>query len=163
MNIEQIKGDLIVQFKYGKVKFGYKDTWSMDLVLKQIIADGVRKFKEVIIEKKDTDYVSVPISVFTKEELSNFVDVTDEHFQRWVDILDKIIYAFEDNEPSTDDYNYTHEFIRGEPDEHGNTSMTILRSDENEHQRWLNDSKIHKDKVLDGRKLFAEHFDGLWW
>ena len=152
-----------MQFKYGKVKFGYKDTFNMYGTLGPIIVGGVRKFKEVIIEKKDMDYMGVPTSTFTKEELSNFVDVTDEHFQRWVDILDKIIYAFEDNEPHLADYNFTLEFISGEPSANGTIPLEILRSDENEYQRWLNDSKIHKDKVLEGRKLFAEHFDGLWW
>lgn len=151
-----------MQFKYGKVKFGYKDTWGMNWVLKQIIADGVRKFRDTIVEKRDTGCVGVPNSVFTEDELTNFVDVTDEHFQRWVDILDKIIYSFEDKEPCSSDY-YDVQMVCGEPDSRGLIPVTIVRSDEDAHEKYAEDYKIHWEKVLDGRKLFAEHFDSLWW
>lgn len=143
----------------GEWQFGYKDTYGLDSTLNPIIAAGVRKFKEVLVTRnKDGKCFGVPSSVCYSD------NVTDTDIQNWFDILDKIIYTFEDKEPDISAYNYNIKMINGDVDPvTGNTQVFFECDNDQEYNRYTNDLEIHVKKVQDGLNLFAKHYKDLWW
>lgn len=144
------------------VQFGSRDCYDLRIVLGKINANAIRTFKETI-EKRDKEGLMYGLPCDVCEFDDNYgVKDWQAAKQKWFDILDAIIYALEDKEPCSSDY-YDTQMICGEPDSRGLIPVTIVRSDEEAHEKYAEDYKIHREKVLEGRKLFAEHFDSLWW
>ena len=152
-----------MQIKKGKVLFGFKDTFSMDSVLAEVICAGVTKYKEVISEKNRK---GIPSSIYDEVELT----VNDEHedfeglcYKRLDYVLDEIIYAFGDNAPDIMKYDYDYDEVSNTPDQFGNKTYSLVCNNKEELLRYETDSSTHDKRCEEGRLLFAKHFDGLWW
>ena len=142
----------------GKWEFGYKDTYSLDDSLSPIIAAGVRKFKDVLEERNNRNAcIGIPHSV------CNGGEVDDDSVKKWFDILDKIVYAFENKEPDSEGFDFeldrTFEKIEGTK----LNRMNINCSDDDAWDRYIEALKEHRAKVQEGVDLFAKHFKDLWW
>lgn len=149
------------------LQFTSRDCYSLHDALGKINANAIRKFKETI-EKRDREGLmyGLPNDVC---EFNDDYSVKDwgAAKKRWFDILDKIIYALEDNEPCTLDY---FEFIEGPL--HGEKSdcngVTLTRwnmvPDNNEgYEAFKKAEEEHGKKVKEGLELFAKHFLDLWY
>lgn len=138
----------------GKWVASRRDVWDLDYTLSPIILAGLVKFKETIIKSK---YSGVP-SLFVKGE-----DVTDEEVKEWHNIIDSMIYAFDnDNIPDIQDYNFKINLEYGEKST-GSTQIFLNCDNEEEKQRYYKDLEDHQKKCEEGRILFAKYYENLWY
>lgn len=133
--------------------FNYKDTWSMDNTLQPIILEGLKKFKSVLEDRCSNNLsgCGYPVSLNSTEE--------------WFEILDKMIYAFDDKaEPDLDDYGINYEFSPRKKGEDGRVRSSMKRLHTEEQDKAYRDARDEWNrKVKEGRQLFAKYFDNLWW
>lgn len=124
----------------GKPMFGRRDTIDFS-TLGEIIHAWLVKFRDDYVELGLT---SIPVGLSQEE---------------YLDIIDKMIYAFADIEPE-----YSGEIRKKtvEPDEHGLIPFKLEVSDEEAWQQYKEDVREHEHKVAEGLKLFGEYFRSLW-
>lgn len=150
------------------IVFGVKDTWDMGSTLSPIILAGLKKFKEVVTSPEHAMWRGIPGKLIMdlypdlegqmNEEQSAAADV------EWLNILDKMIYAFDlNNEPELKDYNFKFSHRILERYEDGSSRITIEHSNEEEYQRYRADEAEHYKKVEEGHMLFGKYVDCLWW
>lgn len=159
------------RFNKGEWKFSYKDTFSLDMVLKPIIASGLKTFKQVI---KSKNLKGIPINVISEcefyskyeNDISLNYNFTEQEMeiaeQLWYEILDKIIYAFDSEEPTWKSVGYDSKliFIPSEKNSYGSIEFKDIKGNK---QDWLDAVKLHNKKVEEGLQLFSKHFNNLWW
>ena len=147
-----------MRFKGKKPIASVKDTWSLDYILDPIIHTLLVKFKEVV--QSEDNCAGFPSAV-----LSDINDLTceerDEYGLRtWHEILDKMIYAFGDNEPELEDGMI--EMITT-PSEEDPALHNITFNTSPEYDIYTKDIDEHHKKVKEGRELFIEYYDNLGW
>lgn len=167
-----------MRLKGKKPIFNYKDTWSMDKTLSPIIAEGLKKYKEVV---ETSEFGGVPGTLVCEMFPDTPFNHTDEQIEmaseRWYEVLDLMIYAFEDKEPNLEDYNFEFHQVwasRREQESEGveegrekaieeNPTFTIENDNEVEYNRYREDEKAHNLKVDEGLQLFGKFYKNLWW
>jgi hypothetical protein len=155
--------------KYGKIIFGYKDTFSLDYTLSPIIAAGLIKFKEVITDAKNFDTVGVPTKVLVELFGDKQHEFTEEELslgsKRWVEIIDKMIFAFSGEEPDIKDYAFSFGEWKTEPVEGGYRLLksSLEPNNKEEYQRYKDDQLLYQNKKEEGLQLFAQYYENLWW
>lgn len=131
----------------GKPVFGRKDTIDFS-TLGEIIHAWLVKFRD--------DYVKL-------ELYSVPCDLADEYGDdaqaKYVEIMDKMIYAFADVEPEyAGDISCVSEPIEGSQF----LKMDVQVSDEDAWDQYVKDCDEHQRKVQEGLKLFGEYYRSLW-
>ncbi len=135
-----------------------RDVFSLNDTLRPIIAAGLKKY----LEEKNHRLFGNP-NILTDEE-----DWEVQHLH-WVGILEKMLYAFDADEPSIEDYDFDFYCLNDKGERTGifdikaNTSYTIEHTHDEEYQKYKEESKVHEDKVQEGLDLFAKYFRNLWW
>ena len=133
----------------GKPVFGRKDTIDFS-TLGEIIHAWLVKFRDDYV---NLELPSVPADI--AEACSNH----EEARQKYIGVMDKMIYAFADEEP---EYAGTF-YCAGEPIENSRLfSLDIQVSDHGAWDRYMEDCDEHERKVAEGLKLFGEYFRSLW-
>ena len=136
--------------KGKKPIFSYKDTWDLTVVLNPIIAEGLIKFRDTL-EHSEKNFIPCNLTPNAPKGWEG-VHVYDEGDidlkQEWLDTLDKMIYAFKNEEPE-----YEGDFI----------PMTLTPTDESLWEKYLEDMNRHSERVKEGLHLFAKHYHDLWW
>jgi hypothetical protein len=149
------------------VRIDSYDTWSMDSTLSYIIAPMLKQLKE-------TKH-GIPMSMSAFEYDSNstqgsfeFYSDTDQCVfdtaeKQWNEILDKMIWAFEQNNIGWED-KYTKQSaeldMKEYPEDEGKECVPIRWKTEGEYD--LEGMKLHLEKIEEGYKLFGEYFSNLW-
>jgi len=145
-----------MRMKGKKPIFGYRDTFDLNSTLTPIIHAGLVKFREVITSSDHEFARGVPgmvLSVHFPEYDSNG-ELPDGSFEKWIEIIDKMIFAFDESRvPDISEYNLLYECFDDDIDE-GN---------EDRHKKYDSDMREWRIKVLEGRQLFTEYLDCLWW
>lgn len=144
--------------------FSYKDTWDLETVLNPVIAAGLRKFYEVKHSPK-SKWFGVSGKVIHDYQVANGLDIRmdtskellEKVDQYWDEILLKMIYAFEDKEPEGVSYNFDWDVVFDPK------FRMVLTGDPKEKERYDKDCETHRQKVLEGRQLFIDYYDCLWW
>lgn len=126
--------------------FNIKDTYSLDSTLSPIIAGALKKFKEVSEMPKHEDWFGTPASLC--EGLPH-----EEAILLWAEIIDKMIYAFDSEEPEIPDGIYDAELLLEEV-------SGEVEEGRNQYQALLSE---HYERVSEGTELFAKHYRDLWW
>ena len=131
----------------GKPVFGRKDTVDFS-TLGEIIHAWLVKFRDDYVK---LELYSVPCDLVDK--------YGDEAQEKYIEIIDKMIYAFADVEPE-----YAGEIsITSEPiDSSEYRRLHTHVSDEGAWDQYMKDCDEHEKKVEEGLKLFGEYFRGLW-
>lgn len=118
-----------------EVVFEDYDVSAANVVLAKIIATGLTNFKARLLEMDAAGTVyGVPIPFDDEVDGDYFVVAKN----KWLEILDSMIYAFGVEEP-------------------------MLPSTEDGLGKWYLDRDEHWRKVDDGRAKFIKYFDNLWW
>lgn len=143
---KQWKGDK------NNVKMQYKDSFDVDQTLAPIIAECVKNYRKVIIENDNFG---------TPQEIVNQCKDFEEARQKWIDILDKIIYAFDSPEPE-----YEGDFIEGP--EHRKQDGKFIKwdmqpTDLQAWERYQVETEEYWVKKQEGFELFGKHYQSLWW
>lgn len=131
----------------GKPVFGRKDTIDFS-TLSEIIHAWLVKFRDDYVK---LDMYSVPCDIAEQ--------YPDKAQEKYLEIIDKMIYAFADVEPE-----YSGEITL---EKHPTESKKYYRietqvSDEDAWEKYMQDCKEYQQKVEEGLILFGEYFRTLW-
>ena len=140
-------------------KASRKDTWSLTHTFNPMILAGLRAFRD--IEKHGVPSCIVDHEASEKDWKTEIARADKE----WHEILDKMIYAFdESNDPDMDnyDFHFKREKIEEESSEHF-TRVKLKVIGEDEHARYIEDEEHYKIKRQEGLDLFAKYYNDLWW
>ena len=124
------------------IVFGYKDAWNVDMTLSPIIAKCIRKY----MEPSESDYFGYP------EGLTP---------EKWLVILEKICYAFESKEPEMPDG--TLQMRRSTANKQGHIPCTVEIVDQETYDRVTKETEEWDKKKKEGRELFAQYYEAMWW
>lgn len=139
-----------------------KDTWDLQEVFNPIILAGLQKFTA---EKR----YGVPGAIFVEVKDTYTTEDTNEASVLWEQILQDMIYAFKNEKPDLDNYDFEFYWTLANSDIKvdmkdipPNTGMNILSTNETELARYRADEKAHEIKVQNGLDLFAKYYNCLW-
>lgn len=141
----------------------YKDTWCLDSTLSPIIAAGLKKYIEVI--KRNNNCAGIPmLDHFECDDTGNIKD-WGKCQQEWYDILDKMLYAFEDNEPDILKYNLNWDRIQSPSDnpKYANARVKFVQTNKEGSEQYERDMRDWEKRRLEGLELFGKYFINLWW
>ena len=140
-----------------------RDTWSLDNTLAPIIHSGLVKFKEVITSP-DT-CAGIPQAYVTwgddhEEQEGEF----DRQFNLWVADIDKMVFAFSGDEHEVHyEGGWEDGEHHGEVCEAGSRRHDKVPTNPEELKLVREAEKCHHVAKQEGRKLFATHYESLWW
>jgi len=142
--------------------FKYKDVISLDETLSPIILAGLKKFKEELIECKCGSYPAKMYELVGVGDMEPTIGQDEMAWQMWLEVIDKMIYAFDqDEQPNMDFYDF--DFVMDSfPTEEGFTRMSIDVTNQAEYDRFREDENDWYEKCKEGRMLLSEYFDSLW-
>ena len=155
-----------MRLKGKKPIFNDEDTYSMDNTLRPIIAEGLKKFLEVL-KKQDSDpengSFGIPADfVGGSSGDDDYDDKTEQGTKDWFLVLDKMIYAFDTSEPELRDgvleMTIPYPLREEEPLEANINVLDQVAYDEHKKEcaSWEKNKK-------EGLSLFAMYYDNLWW
>lgn len=132
-----------------QVKIDPWDTWSLDCTLSYIILASLKEFKKdlhsypSLIDHKNSSYIHAV----------NFDDSDkDAGMKIWVEILDKMIYSFDEKINETN---------KPEP-EFISEGKRIFDYEIKDKEQWYKDLEEYETKVQEGFELFGKYFQNLW-
>lgn len=147
-----------------KIHLDNYDTWNMNSTLSLIVVPMLKQLKETKHGAPWTDDEDVPehLRSTAAPAKENEWDTDDNHFLRWDWIMDEMIWAFEQDNNDWEEQFYS-----------GNVDYKFVKNDK------MNCSKLvggpnhtfkidfegmdkHRERVANGRRLFAKYYDGLW-
>jgi hypothetical protein len=153
------------------------DTWNLDHTLALIIYPALVQLKMTkhgvpsdLVEVGGENYSQQDSFDFYKESHS---DAFNEACKRWDEILDKMIWSFE--QLLKDDYDslYHHgkaEYDWVESDKTmtnpltGKVEKTFQMLDKNPNEHWYDfeGHQLHEERMREGFELFGKYFQSLW-
>ena len=141
-----------MHMKYGKVVFGHKDVFELSYTLRPIIHAGLVKFKDTLVSREEKG-AAFGVPIFEEIEGGHM----EESLKYWFEILDKMIYAF-DEKTAPDIMKYDIGF----PKDILDIGKVPVTNPEGLDKYW-EDCLTHRQKVDEGLRLFAKHYEDLWW
>src|SRR5690554_6672662 len=127
--------------------FTTDDVISLDETLSPIILAGLRKFKEELIESKYGSYPAEMFDLIGVEGYNPTIGEDEDCWNKWLEILTKMIYAFDPKEePNMDEYGF--EFEWQDDPETGQVSIDV--TDKTEYDRFRDDEKDWERKCKEG-------------
>ena len=139
--------------------YGFRDTFDLSSVMRPIIQEGLIKYREVIVDRyrDENACVAIPFSESPDEDI-------DQSFWKWVSILDEMIVGFSE-EPDMDDYDFNIYMVESPELGSGNgfRASKVEIDNREEYTRYANDVKDFHRRAAEGRMLFAQYYENLWW
>lgn len=159
------------------VKIESFDTWSLDHTLALMIYPALLQLKATkhgvpneFCEVGGEDYASQDSFDFYKESHN---DAWTEGARRWDEVLDKMIWSFE--QIVKDDYDDKYHHGKAEYDwvktdtlypnpVTGVPEPTYQMVDKNPDDHWYDSEghKLHEDRIQEGLELFGKYYRNLW-
>lgn len=153
------------------------DTWSLDHSLAYIILPALLQLKatkhgiphEFVAEVGGADYDSQDSFDFYKETHSESFDIA---CKRWDDVLDKMIWSFQ--QLVFDDWESQYSHGKSEYDWQpltdyvdpttGKTEKTYKMVDKNPTEHWTDyeGMRLHEERIQEGLELFGKYYRHLW-
>jgi hypothetical protein len=151
------------------------DTWSLDHTLAKIILPCLIQLKATKhgipanLTERDTDYEQQTFDFYDEDD--DLVYKTDEVL--WNEILDKMIWSFQQLAIDNYDSKYHHgkgeyEFVESDKtflnSVTGKVEKTYQMVDKNPDSHWYDyvGHKLHEERIQEGLELFGKHFRNLW-
>lgn len=159
------------------VKIDSYDTWSLDHTLAHIIYPALLQLKATK-HGVPHEFADVGGEDFTDQDSFDFYKETnkeafDEKVKQWDEILDKMIWSFQ--QLACDDYNdkYYHgkaEYDFVESDKmypnplNGKLEKTYQMVDKNPDEHWFDAEglELHEKRIQEGLELFGKYYRALW-
>lgn len=153
------------------------DTWSMDHTLAMIIYPMLLQLKATkhgvphdFAEVGGESYESQDSFDFYKE---NIDELFNERIKSWDDVLDKMIWSFQQIADGDYDSKYHHgnaEYDWKETEKlypnpiTGIMEPTYQMVDKNPDEHWYDHvgHKLHEDRIQEGLELFGKYYRNLW-
>ena len=167
---------------YGRRKIDVQidgfDTWSLDHTLANIIYPALLQLKatkhgvpsEIVSDVGGEDYVSQESFDFYKETHQESWEIAAK---RWDDILDKMIWSFEQLLKDEYDTMYHHgttdwDWIKTDKQFPnpltGKLEATFQMVDKDPDAHWYDSEghRLHEDRIQEGLELFGKYYRSLW-
>lgn len=154
-----------------KIHIDYHDVWSAEHTLAMIIAPTLKKLKEVKHGSPSVDNEDVPenLRAYKKDPDDMSEDDSTIH-ERWMWVLDEIIWTFEQHamEDDMDQFHHNSDQLEmvSTPVEGKKVSELTFnhQKDPNKPAYWVDyDGKdLHNRRKANGRRLFAKYYEALW-
>ena len=154
------------------------DTWNMDHTLAIIVYPMLLQLKatkhgtpsELVADVGGEEYAEQYSFDFYKETHN---DAFDEATKRWDEILDKMIWSFEQLAMIEYDSQYFHgtrdwDFVKTNKQYPnpvtGKVEPTYQMVDKNPKSHWFDADglQLHEDRIQEGLDLFAKYYRSLW-
>jgi hypothetical protein len=153
------------------------DTWSMDHTLAHIILPALMQLKESKMGVP-SEFADVGGADYTDQDSFDFYkDSHDESFdiavKRWEDILDKMIWSFQ--QIAMDDYEDQYQHGTAEYDwvpsgtpfidpNTGQPEDTYRMVNKNPEEHWTDyeGMRKHEERIQEGLELFGKYYRHLW-
>ena len=157
-----------MRYSKGKWVASNRDTWSVDSTLNKIIYAYIKKLYDGLSK---SECHGVPMVYVDRQAAIDGLedgcegDVSKADALRFKD-LEELLWVFGTEEPDISDYDFHMEIVRGEPNERGNTPITILTTGVNgeaEKERYHNDCVAYDKRKKKGYILFGEIYNTLDW
>jgi hypothetical protein len=160
-----------------KIEIEQFDTWSLDHTLALIIYPALLQLKDTK-QGVPSEFAEVGGEEYTDQTSFDFYTDTcaesrDEGIKRWDEILDKMIWSFQ--QLVGDDYSsaYHHgeakyEFVKTDktfPNPvSGKVEKTFRLLDTNPEDHWYDHEghSLHEERIQEGLMLFGKHYRSLW-
>ena len=130
-----------MRLKGKKPIFNVKDTWSLDSALNPIIAEGLKKFKDVIMSDNVAGYPQQVI-----DESPNPLSIH---------AVPGFIKDGEHGAKLNPDYD--------KMDDSGNFPCEFEITDQEKYDNHKANDAEHHRKVQEGLELFSKYYKSLWW
>lgn len=138
----------------GKWVASKRDVWSLDYTLNPIIYAALVKFKEELLK---CSFSGVPADLCIDD------NCTDESVVAWHQVLDKMIYSFDESkQPDIKDYDFKINWEKIPTGREGYTRIVTSCTNDEERDRYHNDCREHAEQCQLGRELFARYYKNLW-
>jgi hypothetical protein len=161
-----------------KIQIDYWDTWSLDHTLAKIIYPALLQLKEtkhgvpsgLVEDVGGEDYAMQESFDFYKDTHS---DSWDEAAKKWDEILDKMIWSFQQLADDDYDKKYHHGEAKYDWKESdklypnpvtGVMEPTYQMVDKNPDEHWYDHvgHQLHEERIQEGLELFGKYFRSLW-
>ncbi len=142
-----------------RIKVHKYDTWNADHTLALIIVPVLKdlrgfKYGSPLIDDED---VPDDIRSTSADPKENEWDVDSNHHKRWLWVLDEMIWAFEQHADS----DWESKFHSGDVD-WSLKDNTIVEGPNHTFEVNREDLNKHRERMANGRRLFAKYYDCLW-
>lgn len=157
-----------MRYAKGKWIASSKDTWYVGTTLNKIIYAYLTKLYDGLSQSKCH---GVPMRYVNQQAI---IDGLDNSYDADVDKadllrrkdLEELLWVFGTEEPDISDYDFSIEWVDGEPKENGNVPVTFVTTGINgeaEKERYHNDLTNYHERKEKGYKLFGEIYSTLDW
>lgn len=156
------------------VKIDKWDTYSLDSTLAHIILPALEQLKVTTHGSAFVDDSDVPENIrsTSAKPKENEYDIDEFHHDRWIWVLNEMIFAFESKiEDSWKDKYYTGEidYVTVPVDQDGN-EVDKENAAYFEYKKGPNNTfkcdeeglKKHQERISNGFRLFGKYYEGLW-
>jgi len=160
------------QKRTEKVRIDDYDVWGADHTLALIIHPVLVKLKEKKHGSPCVDDEDVPdhLKSTSASPKENEWDTDDNHYARWDWVLDEMIWAFKqhtDHNCNSDQFHHNSDQLDMTFENDVNDKKTIKfnhQKNPNKPPYWIDEDgkKAHYERIVNGRRLFAKYYDGLW-
>lgn len=136
-------------------KFKDNELWDLDLTIAQFVLPRLIQFK------KTTKGYPGRLIVDDNIDLSSISDSEDDKYVTlWNNILDKMIWSFEQIVTNSEEPQLPDEAVQRVDMKDGIWNYEI---DEQVKQKFWDDTQAYNNRIQEGLRLFAEYFRDLWW
>lgn len=147
-----------------KIRLDNYDTWNMNSTLSLIVVPMLKQLKETKHGAPWTDDEDVPehLRSTAAPPKENEWDTDANHFLRWDWIMDEMIWTFEQDNNDWEEQFYSGKVdYKFEPSSNGKFS-TMSEGPNHTFKIDFEGMDKHRERVTNGRRLFAKYYDGLW-
>lgn len=147
-----------------KIHLDNYDTWNMGNTLSLIVVPMLKQLKATKHGAPWTDDEDVPehLRSTAAPPKKDEWDTDDNHFMRWDWIMDEMIWAFEQ-----DNNDWEEKFYSGKVDYKfvpcdGGKFSKMTEGPDHTFKIDFEGMDKHRERIKNGRRLFAKYYDGLW-
>jgi hypothetical protein len=140
------------------------DTWNMNSTLSLIIVPMLKQLKEKKYGSPFVDDEDVPehLRSTSAPPKENEWDIDAHHEARWDWVMDEMIWTFEQDNVDWEEKYYSGEidldFVKVE----GSAYSQVVDGPNHTFKIAYDGMKKHRERMENGRRLFAKYYDGLW-
>ena len=154
------------------------DTWSMDHTLAMIIYPMLLQLKETKHGVPNEIVSDIGGENYSEQQSFDFYSETyqesfDKACDRWDEILDKMIWSFQQIAEDTYENKYHHgeakyDWVKTDKQFHnpltGKMEDTFQMVDKNPDEHWYDHvgHRLHQERIQEGLELFGKYFQNLW-
>jgi hypothetical protein len=139
-----------------RVKLDYYDHWNANHTMALIILPLLKKLKENKHGSPDVDFADVPDHLWPSQPATHNNNYTDDTIhERWVWVLDEIIWTFEQEVDEDDEKSFYDHSLSSDPNDDLMTQVGKIKVD----REGL---EAHHERKTNGFRLFGKYYQGLW-